>query len=186
MREIEVKLRVNNLEELEQQLKDVGLTISKEIVQHDVIYSNANDTHSFIESYEGCNILRIRNENGVSIMNLKQQRSGEMDNIEYETEVKDGDAMHNILLLLGWKPEVEVKKVRKKGKLGGYEICLDRVEQLGDFVELEKLTDENVDPEKVRDELFKELEKFGLKREQEETKGYDTQIYLLNKNRTTL
>ena len=41
------------------------------------------------------------------------------------------------------------------------------------------MTTDDDDPEKVRDELFKELEKFGLKRDQEETKGYDTQIYLL-------
>ena len=182
MREIEIKLRVDNLEELEKKLTDSGLVISKEIAQHDVIYSNTKDTHSFVESYEGCIILRIRKENGVSIINLKKQRSYEMDNIEYETEVKDGEAIHNILLLLGWTPEVEVKKVRKKGKLKEYEICLDRVEKLGDFVELEKLTDENADPEKVREELFKELEKFGLTKDQEETKGYDTQIYQLENN----
>src|SRR3989344_4720175 len=179
MREIEIKLRVQNLEELEKKLTDSGLVISKEITQHDVIYSHINDTHGFDESYEGCIISRIRKENGTSIINLKQQRSGEMDNTEYETEVKDGDEMHNILLLLGWKPEVEVKKVRKKGKLGEYEICLDSVEQLGNFVELEKLTDDNVDPEKVRKELFEALKPFGLSEKDEETKGYDTQIYQL-------
>ena len=179
MREIEIKLKVDNLEELEKKLADKGLVISKEINQHDIVYSRIDDTHEYTESYEGCIIVRIRNQDGVSILNLKKQLSGEMDNLEYETKVEDGEAMHRILLTLGWKPEVEVKKVRKKGKLGGYEICLDRVEQLGDFVELEKMTDDNADPEKIRDELFKELEKFGLTKDQEETKGYDTQIYLL-------
>ena len=38
MREIEIKLRVKNLEELEEKLKQSGLTISKEIKQHDTIY----------------------------------------------------------------------------------------------------------------------------------------------------
>src|SRR3989344_1125848 len=118
MREIEIKLRVNNLEELEKKLINSGLVISKEIVQHDVIYSNVNDTYSFDESYEGCIILRIRKENGNSIINLKKQRSGEMDNTEYGTEVKDGKAIHDILLLLGWEPGVGVKKIRQKGKLG--------------------------------------------------------------------
>ena len=179
MREIEIKLRANNLEELEKKLKDSGLVISEEIKQHDVIYSNVNDTHNFDESYEGCIILRIRKENGNSIINLKQQHSGEMDNTEYETEVKDGKAMHDILLLLGWTPGVKVKKTRKKGKLGEYEICLDRVEQLGDFVELEKLTDDNADSEKIRKELFEAIEPFGLSEKDEETRGYDTQIYQL-------
>ena len=181
MREIEIKLRVNNLEELEQKLKDAGLVISKEINQHDIVYSRIDDTHDYTESYKGCIIVRIRNQDGASILNLKKQLSGEMDNLEYETKVEDGEAMHQILLTLGWKPEVEVKKVRKKGKIGEYEICLDRVEKLGDFVELEKLTDDSADPEKVRDELFKIAESFGLSRNDEETKGYDTQIYLLQK-----
>jgi len=179
MREIEIKLKVDNLEELEKKLADKGLVISKEINQHDIVYSRIDDTHDYTESYEGCIIVRIRNQDGVSILNLKKQLSGEMDNLEYETKVEDGEAMHQILLTLGWKPEVEVKKIRKKGKLGEYEICLDKVEQLGDFVELEKMTNDNADPEKIRDELFKELEKFGLTKDQEETKGYDTQIYLL-------
>jgi len=179
MREIEIKLRVNNLDELEKKLTDNGLVISKEITQYDVIYSNINDTHSFNESYEGCIIIRIRNQDGASILNLKKQLSGEMDNLEYETKVEDVESMHQILLALGWKPEVEVKKVRKKGNLGEYEICLDKVGQLGNFVELEKLTDDNANPEKIRDELFKALEPYGLKKEDEETEGYDTQIYNL-------
>jgi len=80
-------------------------------------------------------------------------------------------------LILGYRPSIEVKKIRRKGKLKEYEICLDKVENLGTFVELEKLTDDNADPKKVREELFKELESLGLSRKDEETKGYDTQIY---------
>ena len=179
MREIEIKLRVNSLEELEKKLTDNGLVISKEMVQHDVIYSKVNDTRDFMDSYEGCISIRIRNEDGKAKFTLKQQKSNEMDNLEYETEVKDPKAIHQILLTLGWKPEVEVKKIRKKGKLGEYEVCLDRVEQLGDFIELEKMTDDDADPEAVRDELFDALEQFGLLRKNEETRGYDTQIYQL-------
>lgn len=185
MREIEIKLRVNNLEELEKKLTDAGLVISKEITQHDIVYSRIDDTHEYTESYEGCIIVRIRNQDGKIILNLKKQLSGEMDNLEYETKVEDEEAMHQILFSLGWKPAVEVKKVRRKGKLGAYEICLDRVEQLGDFVELEKMANANADAKKIRDELFKALERFGLPREQEETKGYDTQIYLLKNQHVT-
>lgn len=181
MREIEIKLRVNNLKELEKKLTEKGLVISKEISQHDVIYSN-NGVEIFNSMKEGDNIIRIRRQDGEAILNLKQQKSGEMDNLEYETQVVDPEAMNEILLKLGWKPVVEVKKIRKRGKLGEYEICLDRVEQLGDFIELEKMTDNNADPEKVRDELFKELKKYGLSRNNEETKGYDTQIYQFKNN----
>ena len=72
---------------------------------------------------------------------------------------------------------MEVKKIRRKAKFGGYEICLDEVERLGAFVELEKLTDDGADAAKVTEELLKTLEGFGLSREDRETRGYDTQIY---------
>ncbi len=87
--------------------------------------------------------------------------------------------MHEILCILGWKPILEVKKIRRKGKLGEYEICLDQVEKLGNFVELEKLADNEADPEQIKEELFKELETLGLSRDDEETKGYDTHMYQL-------
>jgi adenylate cyclase class IV len=46
-------------------------------------------------------------------------------------------------------------------------------------VEIEKLTNDDANPEEVREELFNELESLGLSREDEETRGYDTQIYQL-------
>ncbi len=184
MREIEVKLRVNNLEDLEKKLQDKGLVISKELHQHDVIYSQ-NGEQIFLGLKPGQNVVRIRDENGKLELNLKQQQTHELDNIEWETEVKDREAMHNILLLLGWKPEVEVKKIRKKGKLGEYEICLDKVEQLGSFVELEKMADDTVDAEKVKEDLLVILESFGLSRNDEETRGYDTQIFQLQNGQVT-
>ncbi len=167
---------------MEKKLEDSGLVISKEVKQYDVIYIPANKPNIFSETKEGNIVLRIRRENDSTTLNLKKQKSYEMDNIEYETKINDPEAMQQILLLLGWKPEVEVKKTRKKGKLGEYEVCLDRVEGLGDFIELEKITDDHADPEEVRDELFKALKIYGLSRKDEETKGYDTQMYQIRNN----
>src|SRR3989344_6966250 len=134
MREVEIKLRVPDLEALEKKLTDVGLVISKEVNQYDVVYS-LNDPSIFTTPREGLQVMRIRNENGVNKLTLKQQRTHELDNDEYETKVEDREVMHQILLTLGWKPEVEVKKTRKKGKMpalrsfgeggGEYEVCLD-------------------------------------------------------------
>lgn len=178
MREIEIKLKVNNLEELEKKLIESGLVISKEITQHDVIYSHGSDPFTD-RSKEGHTVIRIRKQDGVSILTLKCQKSGELDCLEYESEVKDSDQVHEMLRILGWKPEIEVKKIRNKGRLGEYEICLDKVEGLGTFIELEKLADDNVDPEPTREEMFKILEPFGLSKKDNVLHGYDTQIYQL-------
>jgi len=178
MREIEVKLRANNFEEVEKKLKEKGCVLSEPISQHDVIYSLKNSTEEFESAKEGDNIIRIRHLKDKAILTLKQQRSNELDNLEYETEVKDPDEMHNILITLGWGPVVEVNKIRKKGKLGEYEICLDQVEKLGTFVELEKLTRDDANPEEVMEELFTVLESLGLSRKDREIRGYDTLVYL--------
>lgn len=182
MREIEVKLKVSNFEELENNLKNKGVILSQPFSQHDFIYSFNGSTKEFESSGENDVIIRMRYLSDRAILTLKKQCSRESDNLEHETEIKDSDQMDSILSTLGWQSIIEIKKIRRKGKLGEYEICLDQVEKLGDFVELEKLTGDDVNPEEIREELFKELEGLGLSRDNEETRGYDTQIYLLGLN----
>lgn len=179
MREIEVKLRVKDLKSLAQKLNERGCVLSNPIRQHDVIYSLAGSTDEWEVSEEGQIVMRIRREDDTAEFNLKQQRSNELDNLEYETKVDDPEAIHQILMTLGYAPQVEVKKTRRKGKLKDYEICLDEVEDLGSFVELEKLTDDASDPAKIQQELLQALESLGLSRNDQEMKGYDTQIYEL-------
>ena len=179
MREIEVKLRVKDLHVIAEKLAACGCVLSAPIRQHDTIYTPAGSTEEFSNAKEGDIIPRIRRGDGPTVeFNLKRQRSSEGDNIEYETEVKDADAIHGILVALGYKPEVEVKKVRRKGKLGEYEICLDDVEGLGTFVELEALVPDDADPNAVRENLFKALDPLGLSRTDEEVRGYDTLLFL--------
>ncbi|MCL4392505.1 class IV adenylate cyclase [Patescibacteria group bacterium] len=181
MREIEIKIKVKNLKALEVKLAAVNCWLSDPIRQEDVIYSLRGSEHEWREAKEGDIIVRIRRENTRSLFTLKKQQTNEMDNTELETEVSDPDAFHKALLLMGYVPQVEVKKNRKEGKWGECEICLDEVDDLGTFVCCEKLTDENADPNEVREELFKVLENLGLSRNDEETQGYDTQMYFLRK-----
>jgi len=181
MREIEIKLKVSNLDVLKNKLQEAGCVLSDEISQFDTIYSNKKTvTREWNVPQEGDLVLRIRRENEISEFNIKKQRSHELDNIEYETKVEDPEILHKMLLLMGYTPDVEVKKVRQKGKLGEYEVCLDTVERLGTFVELEKLTDDDVDAEKIEEDLFQTLESLGLSRTDQEKRGYDTQIYQLD------
>lgn len=191
MREIEIKIRVNPVRSeatkevkdmmvLANKLSEMGCVFSEPVRQHDINYTLKGSRNEFKGAEEGDIMMRIRREEGRTELNLKQQRSGESDNLEYETEVSDAEQVHQMLLLLNWYPTVEVKKTRQKGKLGEYSICLDRVEQLGDFMEIEKLVGEGADPAEVREELFGVLAKLGFTPADEETRGYDTQIYNLH------
>jgi adenylate cyclase class 2 len=115
------------------------------------------------------------------VLNLKQQKTKELDNLEYETHIDNPEAMRKILATLGYIPQVEVKKVRTECKLDGYTVCLDEVEQLGSFVEVEKMSEEEADPAEIQEELLKVAESIGLFRKDLESKGYDTMTYLLGR-----
>jgi adenylate cyclase class 2 len=177
MREIEVKMRVHDLAAIERKLGELGCVLSTPITQEDSIYGKIGDLGAWTKSKEGHVVMRIRRQQDSATFNLKEQKSSELDNIEIETKVQNPDAIHNILQRLGYEPHVTVKKTRRKGRFKDYEICLDTVEELGDFVELEKLADDNADPEQVLEELLLELESLGLSRNDREMRGYDTQIF---------
>ena len=171
MREIEIKVKVDNLATIESKLRKLGYTISAPVSQKDTIFSSPGYTSKTNNVF-----MRIRKQSGKTIFNLKKQITGELDNLEYETEISNSGAMHKILLVLGFQPMVQVIKTRKTCKYKDYEICLDNVEELGCFVEIEKLAENNVDPHKVQKELIRELESLGLAIKNIETRGYDTQI----------
>ncbi|OGZ67867.1 MAG: hypothetical protein A3D35_00710 [Candidatus Staskawiczbacteria bacterium RIFCSPHIGHO2_02_FULL_34_9] len=186
MREIEIKLKAKNLDEIEEKLKQQGCVFSEPITQHDVVYSSVHNTKTYDQiGGVGYVAIRIRYQDDKTILTLKKQQSHKMDNLEYESEVKNPKDIHEMLLVLGWKPEVEVKKIRKKGKLGEYEICLDRVEELGDYIELEKLTDDNTDPEEIKKEFLQILQPFGLSEKDEEINGYDDLMWILNNRKSS-
>ena len=114
-------------------------------------------------------------------LTAKYNLSNELDNIEHELEIMDGPEMHATLGLMGWQPVVEVKKMRRKGKLGEYEICLDEVEELGSFAGLEKMTSDDADAGLIQGQLLKEFEALGIPRGNQEMSGYDTLMYSLKK-----
>jgi adenylate cyclase class 2 len=96
-----------------------------------------------------------------------------MDSIEHETEVVDDIELEKIILHSGFTPYSDLTKTRQTAHLGEIEICIDTIKGLGDFIEVEKLTDENADYDVVAKELWTVLESFGVKRSDHVTDGYD-------------
>jgi adenylate cyclase class 2 len=181
MREIEIKFKAPDSAQILQHLQELGCVLSEPVTQHDTLYSYNGSTKEWdaVKGKVGQVVMRIRRQGNTAVFNLKQQLTSEMDNIETETEVGDADAINKILGIIGYTPQVEVKKTRQKCKYNGYEICVDTVEQLGSFVEVEKLTDDDADPLQVRGEIFKVAGLLGLSPSDEEALGYDTQIFQL-------
>lgn len=74
---------------------------------------------------------------------------------------------------LGFVPFSDTSKTRQTGKLNDVEVCIDSVEGLGNFMELERLAGENADPAAITDDLWRIMAELGVSRQDEVTDGYD-------------
>ncbi len=173
-KEIEVKAKIGDKHEVMKKLAALGCVFTEPTKQEDSIFTNYKG--DFTKIPLGDNVLRIRKAKGKIILTLKQAQKNQLDCLEKEFEVSDGQEARDVLELLGYKVAVEITKIREKTKLGEYEICVDQVEKLGSFIEVEKMSDE--DGEIVQEELFGFLESLGIIRENRVELGYDTLMYL--------
>lgn len=168
VREIEVKARVQNHEEVEKKLADLGCVFGKSISQTDRIFLPKGAT---LPTKKGVNVLRIRNQDGKLIFTLKQVVDNQLDKIEIEYGIDNEEKAVDMIKHLGFEESIAVKKTRRKCKYRDMEICLDIVEDLGSFIEVEKIADE--DTKTVQDELFAFLETVGITKADQEFMGYD-------------
>ena len=177
MREIEVKARVKSIEDVIAQLEAHGAKVNDVVHQRDEVFGlpgvAGDDSNS--EPW-----LRIRtetkNNEKTYTFTLKKSITNQLDSIEHETAVVDADELRQIILHSGFVPYSDITKTRRKAKIGDVEICLDSVESLGEFVEAEKMTNEEADYEVVVSELWQTLREIGVDRSSEVTDGYDVMM----------
>ena len=149
--EIEIKLPVKNLDNIKEQLRSKGFQEEAVIREYDMYYNSLyHDVKKLGEA------LRIRKSTNLSTGNLQAQinfKGKKLDRIsmsrqEYETVVEDGESMEQILKALGFSPVAGVQKTRTYLKREEMTACLDQVDGLGDFLELEVID---------REEKFREI-----------------------------
>jgi adenylate cyclase class 2 len=174
MREIEIKARVFDKPALLALLQSQGVAVSEPVTHHDRVFG-VLDAQGDDENSQPW--LRIRTETRGDtvrhLFTLKKSITNQMDSIEHETEVTDDTELEKIILHSGFTPYSDLTKTRQTAHQGEIEICIDTIEGLGDFIEVEKLTDEDANYDKVAEELWKVLEGFDVKRSNHVTDGYD-------------
>lgn len=177
MREIELKFKVDDFTPILEKLEKNKSEISEVFNQSDTIYvSNLDDT----ESKEGSIWLRVRKVNDKIEMNLKRQSAEKMESEEIEFEVSDYDLANKFLTTLGYKPWVQVNKKRRYSTYEDVNICMDEVERLGNFVELELLVSENNDID-YESKLLSIAHYLGIDTNNRINSHYDTMISELEK-----
>jgi adenylate cyclase class 2 len=160
VREIEVKYRVDDLEDLLLALKSVGIQLGEPVFQDDQAYAPLS--WEFGDSKRGVSFLRLRTVRGRHYFALKQPAENEQACLEYETEVTDREAMHHAAMLMGFRPTVRIAKTRRTATLDGIVLCVDDVDGVGTFIELERLTSEHSDSRAVQAELAAFVESLGI------------------------
>lgn len=177
MREIEIKARVESTAKIIARLEGDGVKVSEPVRQRDEVFGLLGVSGDSDNSEPW---LRIRTETKAGttryIYTLKKSITNQLDSIEHETVIDDADELRQIILHSGFTPYSDVTKTRRKAKLGDVEICIDVVDELGEFVEAEKLTTEDVDYEQVAGELRQLLQSLGVSKDSEVTDGYDVMM----------
>lgn len=159
MIEIEVKVRADH-RQVKAALKEMGARSVGVEKQSDTYYNSPH--RNFAETDEA---LRIRCVNGASELTYKGRKLDTVSKTreEFETAV-DGDAARNILLSLGFTQSGYVRKSRDVYRYKDFIICLDKVDGLGEFVEVELMAESGPgsDIEFHRKRIFEFLQKLGI------------------------
>jgi adenylate cyclase, class 2 len=174
MREIEIKARVADKNALLEVLKMQNITLTEPVTQCDQVFGTEGANGGDGQSRPW---LRIRTETKgdttKQIFTLKKSVTSQLDSTEHETEIADEKELAKIIEHIGFTPYSDSTKTRQKAQIGEIELCVDSVNDLGDFVEAEKLTSEDANIDEVMDELWKVLGQFDVARDQQVTYGYD-------------
>lgn len=181
MKEVEVKARIRDRATFLAALEGAGITLGPPTRQEDRIYAEP-DVVVFPAVHAGKNFLRIRIQGERIIFTLKSPVTGHQDKIEYEVDVTDADEMDRLIRQLHFYEYVRVGKTRQIAHAGGYELCLDEIDGVGTFVEVEKLVAEDADSLAIQEELFQFLETLGINRADRELMPYDLLVWQLRNN----
>lgn len=183
MKEIETKFKLHNgtsFEDVIDVFKERYSFNDSIKVQHDVIYLHPDQVDKPI--VEGSQIIRIRttnhNNSKETVLTLKVQTDRPLISDEYELKIDDSNIAKSFIEGLGFIEVVAVSKRRVESKVDNYTICIDEVDKLGVFIELEVLIDDadiTGDIGLTQNEMSDFLGKLGLKGEVNMI-PYDTQV----------
>lgn len=134
--EIEYKYRIDDPDKMIDKIIGLGAKFEKQ--------SRAVDTYFLVpDNIEGRKYLRVREGDGKSILAYHYVVANDLTK-EWEIEVSDAKIAREVLVNIGHSLDVVVDKSRKKYYLYNSEIVVDIVARLGNFVEIESKTKEEL------------------------------------------
>jgi adenylate cyclase class 2 len=171
--EIEIRAKINNLENIEQNIIKLGAKLIKQKNQVDEYFGEINLYKKLGYSF----LMRVRDEGTKKFLTYKGAEL-KKDGIwqEYELEIDDIKKSIAMLQAMGLEKIIAVKKYRKEYTLNGLTICLDVIDDLGNFIEIESVDDKDIN----KDSLKNLMQKLNIKEKQIIHKGYVTILLIKN------
>lgn len=178
MIEVELRVKVDDLNALEEKVKRLGGKYGYAMTNVDDYYLFAEDAARLKESCmpkKGVvRIRRLKREGGGEkvFLTIKTTEGSDFA-VRKELQVKVSSASETARIIEHFecKKIVSLSKHRKIYNAEGIGVLLDDVKQLGNWAEV-SIEGANVNVEKARQRLFALLEKLGYDKSKVETKGY--------------
>jgi len=167
--EVEVKLRLESIEELEYLLVEKKAQLLKIVTQRDIYFTHpARDFSNTDEA------LRIRQEGEKTILTYKGPKFDKLSKtrLELEVQLEEAETIQQILQQLGFQPVLIIQKERRIYRYKQATISLDYIESLGAFLEIEQVIQEKEQYKNARNNLFGLLRELGLQPEKSIRKSY--------------
>lgn len=140
--EVEIQVKIKDPVLAEKEILKYGSFI-KERNQSDQYY--VLPERDFFTKEPPIEYLRVRREKDKNHLNysfLHFKEDGWLDcTDEYETIVENPEIVEQIFDKIGLVPKVKVVKIRKYFVCGDFEVTLDKIENLGNFMEVEAKKD---------------------------------------------
>jgi predicted adenylyl cyclase CyaB len=161
--EVEIKMEVKNFDEIKEKVSKIGKLI-KSIKQVDDYYVPHH--RDFFARKPAEEFLRIRTNPDKTVfeytrvVNMREDGSNDYAE-EYETEIKEVEEFRKTLEFLDFRKVVTVEKQREYWLCGGIEVALDKISNLGDFIEAEAKGDFKSEAEAKR-ACFDVLKNLGI------------------------
>lgn len=168
MIEVEIKVAVKNRQVVENKLYGLGFAKGELIRETDIYFDTledsirTNDRALRIRSSE--NLTTHENHHFITFKGPKLDQIS-MTRQEVETGIEDSRAMQELLNALGYVKMYSVIKTRQYFTLKNMTACIDEVNDLGEFLELEMVVSEE-ERESALDKIITILEKIGYEKDE--------------------
>lgn len=168
MIEVEIKIPLTNRNELEEMLESSKFVKGRRIREADTYFNS--DYYNLRKMDQALRVRCCENLLTGEVETLITYKGPKMDEVsmtrkELETEVGDASICIEMIQALGFYIISNVDKIRQYYHRNNVALCLDQVDGLGDFLELEILAENESDKEQALDQLYDILSELGLKKE---------------------